>query len=81
MDNEGFIPIALIASFYRVQALTQDINLIFEALQGSEFVELNMVEGKIRRRDNPTAWVMPADQPLTGMLLNFCYVLYCSFLF
>lgn len=30
MDSEGFIPLALIASFYRVQALTQDINLIVE---------------------------------------------------
>lgn len=30
MDSEGFIPIALIASFYRVQALTQDFNLILE---------------------------------------------------
>lgn len=30
MDSEGFIPLGLIASFYRVQALTQDINLIVE---------------------------------------------------
>ena len=30
MDSEGYIPIALIASFYRVQALTQDYNLILE---------------------------------------------------
>lgn len=30
MDSEGFIPLGLIASFYRVQALTQDINLIIE---------------------------------------------------
>lgn len=30
MDSEGFIPIGLIASFYRVQALTQDVNLILE---------------------------------------------------
>ena len=54
---------------------------LLQALQGSEFVELNMVEGKLRRRDNPTAWVIPADQPFTGMLLNFCYLLYCSFPF
>lgn len=30
MDPEGFIPLALIASFYRVQALTQDFNFILE---------------------------------------------------
>ncbi|MEQ2212790.1 hypothetical protein XENOCAPTIV_005152, partial [Xenoophorus captivus] len=30
MDQEGFLPIGLIASFHRVQALTTDINLILE---------------------------------------------------
>ncbi|KAJ8348006.1 hypothetical protein SKAU_G00265950 [Synaphobranchus kaupii] len=30
MDQEGFLPVALIASFHRVQALTTDINLIVE---------------------------------------------------
>ncbi len=28
MDSEGWIPISLIASFHRVQALTQDVPLI-----------------------------------------------------
>lgn len=30
MDQEGFLPIGLIASFHRVQALTTDVNLIVE---------------------------------------------------
>ena len=30
MDAEGWIPISLIASFHRVQALTQDVNLIIQ---------------------------------------------------
>ena len=30
MDAEGFIPISLIASFYRVQALSQDQDLILK---------------------------------------------------
>lgn len=30
MDQEGFLPIGLIASFHRVQALTTDVNLILE---------------------------------------------------
>lgn len=29
MDADGFLPITLIASFHRVQALTTDISLIF----------------------------------------------------
>lgn len=30
MDQEGFLPIFLIASFHRVQALTTDLDLIVE---------------------------------------------------
>jgi la-related protein 1 len=30
MDPDGLIPISLIASFHRVQALTQDVNLIIK---------------------------------------------------
>lgn len=32
MDAQGFLPISLIASFHRVQALTMDINLIVEVM-------------------------------------------------
>lgn len=32
MDAQGFLPISLIASFHRVQALTMDINIIMEVL-------------------------------------------------
>ncbi|KAJ7327761.1 La ribonucleoprotein domain member 1B [Desmophyllum pertusum] len=63
MDSEGFIPLALIASFYRVQALTQDFNFILEALKGSEAVELT--DGKIRKKDNPAVWAITPDQPIT----------------
>lgn len=30
MDAQGFLPISLIASFHRVQALTTDVSLIVE---------------------------------------------------
>lgn len=30
MDKEGWIPISLIASFHRVQQLTQDVQMIIE---------------------------------------------------
>lgn len=44
MDAQGFLPISLIASFHRVQALTMDINLIVEVLaalgRGGAQVEL-----------------------------------------
>lgn len=35
MDQEGFLPVALIASFHRVQALTTDVSLILEVSSSS----------------------------------------------
>lgn len=32
MDQQGFLPISLIASFHRVQALTTNVNLILEVI-------------------------------------------------
>lgn len=40
MDPEGFLPVTLIASFHRVQALTSDIGLILDAINSSEKLEL-----------------------------------------
>lgn len=40
MDAEGFLPITLIASFHRVQALTTDVNLVIEAIKDSDKLEL-----------------------------------------
>nr|XP_021328864.1 la-related protein 1B isoform X5 [Danio rerio] len=73
MDSKGFLPISLIASFHRVQALTTDINLIKEALKNSEVVEL--VDEQIRRKEEPEQWPIPAlalDSPRTdfSQLIN-----------
>ena len=40
MDQEGYLPISLIASFHRVQALTQDVSLVIQALQQSSLLQL-----------------------------------------
>lgn len=39
MDAQGFLPISLIASFHRVQALTMDINLIMEVMLHHQSVQ------------------------------------------
>ena len=39
---------------------------ISQALRGSEAVEI--IDGKIRKKDNPAIWAIPADQPVTGIL-------------
>lgn len=40
MDSEGYLPVTLIASFHRVQALTNNVTLIVEAISSSDKLEL-----------------------------------------
>lgn len=55
MDAEGFLPVTLIASFHRVQALSTDVSLIIEAVKESDKLEL--FNGfKVRTKAEPTKW-------------------------
>ncbi|XP_046599348.1 la-related protein 1B isoform X1 [Neodiprion lecontei] len=55
MDAEGFLPITLIASFHRVQALTTDVALVVEAIKESDKLEL--VNGfQVRTKTEPLKW-------------------------
>jgi len=55
MSAEGYLPISLIASFNRVQQLTQDITFIVSSLEDSEVVEVK--DGlMIRPLGDPESW-------------------------
>lgn len=41
MDSEGYLPVTLIASFHRVQALTNNLALVVEAITNSDKLELS----------------------------------------
>ncbi|XP_014680787.1 PREDICTED: la-related protein 1B-like [Priapulus caudatus] len=56
MDSEGYLPVSLIGSFHRVQALTQDVKFIIEALKDSTEVEVNTDATKVRSKENPCRW-------------------------
>jgi hypothetical protein len=56
MDANGYIDLNVLASFNRIQALTQDIQVLVDAIKHSSLVEVNMQELKLRRRDNPEKW-------------------------
>ena len=47
MDNDGYLPLSLIASFPRVRSLTTDLNLICDGLRESEQIELNIDDLKV----------------------------------
>ncbi|KAK9999855.1 hypothetical protein SO802_019458 [Lithocarpus litseifolius] len=55
MDDQGWVPISIIADFKRVRKMSTDIPFILEALQTSSTVQ---VQGdKIRKRDNWLKWI------------------------
>ncbi|XP_060515841.1 la-related protein 1B [Cylas formicarius] len=55
MDAEGYLPVTLIASFHRVQALTNNVALIVDAISSSDKIE--MCEGfKVRPKNDPKKW-------------------------
>ena len=61
MTNDGYLPISLVASFNRVQQLTQDITFIVESVVTSDIVEVK--DGlMIRPIDDPESWPLkPTD--------------------
>ncbi|RWS06981.1 la-related protein 1B-like protein [Dinothrombium tinctorium] len=61
MDNEGYLPISLIASFQRVQALTQDVLILIDALKSSDELEISECNTKVRTKHEPAKW------PIFGM--------------
>lgn len=56
MDTEGYLPITLIASFHRVQALTNNLSVVVEAIGASDKLELYLAGFKVRTKNNPLLW-------------------------
>ena len=54
MDDQGWIPIALIASISRVRRLTTNVQLILNSLRSSTIVEVQ--DDKVRRRNEWKKW-------------------------
>lgn len=59
MDSDGYLPINLIASFHRVQALSTDLKVVMDAIRDSEVLEIT--DFKVRTKDDPTRW--PIQDP------------------
>ena len=62
MDPEGFLPITLIASFHRVQALSADLALVITAIKESDKLEVYK-DFKVRTKVNPTKWPLIGEAP------------------
>ncbi|XP_078222628.1 la-related protein 1B isoform X7 [Callithrix jacchus] len=75
MDEQGFLPISLIAGFQRVQALTTNLNLILEALKDSTEVEI--VDEKMRKKIEPEKWPIPGPSPRNVPRTDFSQLIDC----
>ncbi|GAU34218.1 hypothetical protein TSUD_210000 [Trifolium subterraneum] len=60
MDDQGWVPLSLIAGFKKVKFLTDNIQIVLDAVRTSNVVE---VQGdKIRRRNDWMNWITPSTQ-------------------
>ncbi|XP_028348082.1 la-related protein 1B isoform X6 [Physeter macrocephalus] len=75
MDEQGFLPISLIAGFHRVRALTTNLNLILEALKDSTEVEI--VDEKMRKKIEPEKWPIPGPPPRSVPQTDFSQLIDC----
>ncbi|CAG2181997.1 unnamed protein product, partial [Oppiella nova] len=69
MDGQGFLPISLIASFHRVQALTQDVQMVIDSLAESTLVEV-VDSVKLRAKKDPEKWPLTDNLSAAGAGLH-----------
>lgn len=65
MDEDGYLPISLIAGFPRVRTLTNEVELIMAGIKKSDKIEISSDELKVRPRDNPQQWPLLPANPTT----------------
>lgn len=65
MDSQGFVFLDFVASFKRIQGLTQDRELLKAVCINSDFIEIRVGEDgveRLRKREGWEQFVLPADQ-------------------
>lgn len=67
MDEQGYIGLAVVASFNRVRMLTPDLMLILDALKDSSVIEVSADGAMIRAKETWQQWVLPAHQRDTSV--------------
>ncbi|KAI9470058.1 MAG: hypothetical protein EXX96DRAFT_588641 [Benjaminiella poitrasii] len=61
MDSNGFVDLSFVANFNRVKGLTTELDLIREALDNSQIIEIK--GDKLRKREGWETWLMPSVIP------------------
>ncbi|XP_064961443.1 la-related protein 1B-like [Musa acuminata AAA Group] len=68
MDDQGWIPVSLIASFNRVRQLSSSIPFILDSIRGSLVVEVQ--DERVRRRSDWMDWILPRAQGQNGVVAS-----------
>lgn len=59
MNEEGWVPLQLLAGFRRVQSMTTDLSIIQEAVASSQMLELDPQGALLRLKENWEEWIVP----------------------
>ncbi|VDM35983.1 unnamed protein product [Hydatigera taeniaeformis] len=66
MDEDGWVPISVIAKFNRVALLCTDLEKIINALVPSQIIETDTKGMRVRCRNRPTQWVIRSFLRVAG---------------
>ena len=67
MDEDGYVPVAMLAAFNRIAAIHTDIPTMCDALKKSELLEFDDVNEKVRVRTGWENWLFPNAQGGRGV--------------
>jgi la-related protein 1 len=56
MDEEGWVPLTVISVFHRLLALTTDLKVLADSIEGSALLECK--DEKIRRKEDWKTWLV-----------------------
>lgn len=63
MDEEGWIPVQLLANFNRIKTMNPDPSVVLDAIATSSKVELNAQGTHLKVKGNGQKWVLASNQP------------------
>jgi len=62
MNEEGWVPVGLLAGFRRVQSMTHDTSLVLEAISSSPKLEMDADGSNVRLKDTWQDWLLARSE-------------------
>ncbi|KAL2312095.1 RNA-binding protein [Schizosaccharomyces pombe] len=76
MDDEGYVPLAFLASFNRIKSFSTDLNLLHAACKASDIIDVAIdlqspMSIKVRRKETWSPWILPSESRLKFEMTNY----------